>query len=279
MSEFEPYEDWLGIPRGIRPINHYLLLGIPVFESSAEAIVHACDQRMGMIRNFQSGPRGEYASRLMNELAMAKQVLLDDEQRQYYDAEVRLVAKELNRSFEQQAFHAGQSNTPEAVGKSEFDQVIRSDLSQPNSVGHFEVSEKVDFDDQPVELEPNSILSVKYLSLFAMVAVAAMLATIFIFRPTNESDNRQTDAQPVEPLEQPAGAIAQPQIELRPKTLVAQTSAAELLLSPSLALLDGAQLQEGNIGNWQRSGDSATWHVNVTERRTGFFWSIWVYCG
>ncbi len=283
MADFDPYEDWLGIPRGIRPINHYLLLGIPVFESKADVIELACDQRMAMVRNFQSGPRGEFASQLLSELAIAKRVLQDDAQREYYDSEVRKVADDLNRSFEQQASQAGPESPVIPINSSVGDSSRqdgtravgqmsgRTAESEPSiSVDPGEISEKVFCFNQPVDLEPSPIFSVKNLALFALVAGVAMLVTILVFWP-RESARQQPGGQTVEQLAQPA-TVEPSSGRRKPKEVISQTSLAELLLLPSTALLEGPMVEEDRIGNWERSDDSAIWLVNVTDRRTGFFY-------
>lgn len=47
---FDPYHRWLGISRKDQPANHYRLLAIDLFESDAEVIRDAAEQRMAHIR-------------------------------------------------------------------------------------------------------------------------------------------------------------------------------------------------------------------------------------
>jgi len=89
-SEFDPYYQWLGIPPRHQPPNHYRLLGIELFEENLEVIQHAADQRMAHLRNFQTGKRAAESQRLLNEVAAARQCLLNPEKRAAYDAHLKL---------------------------------------------------------------------------------------------------------------------------------------------------------------------------------------------
>jgi len=82
---FDPYLQWLGIDPRARPVNHYSLLGLPLFESDPAKIAAAADQRMGLIRQYQAGPRGVHTQKLLNELARAKICLLNDVSKPAYD--------------------------------------------------------------------------------------------------------------------------------------------------------------------------------------------------
>ena len=57
-SEFDPYQQWLGIAPHERPADHYRLLGLPRFETDVERIARAADERMALVRSYQTGPRG-----------------------------------------------------------------------------------------------------------------------------------------------------------------------------------------------------------------------------
>ena len=62
---FDAYHIWLGIPRKNQPPNHYCLLGIELFEESAEVISNAADQRMVHLRGFQNGPHSALSQKLL----------------------------------------------------------------------------------------------------------------------------------------------------------------------------------------------------------------------
>lgn len=86
---FDPYYKWLGIPRKDQPPNHYRLLGIEPFESDADVITHAADQRMGHLKAFQAGEHSVVTQQLLNQVAAAKLCLLNDESRRIYDEKLR----------------------------------------------------------------------------------------------------------------------------------------------------------------------------------------------
>lgn len=83
---FDPYAAWLGVPPHERPINHYLLLGLPAFEADRARIAAAADQRMAQVRQFQHGPRATISQRVLNELAAARVCLLDAGAKASYDS-------------------------------------------------------------------------------------------------------------------------------------------------------------------------------------------------
>jgi hypothetical protein len=82
---FDPYRKWLGIPESELPPSLYRLLGLVDFESDPDVICHAADRCMAHVRTFQSGARAELSQRILNELAQARNCLLDPQRRQAYD--------------------------------------------------------------------------------------------------------------------------------------------------------------------------------------------------
>lgn len=89
MADFDPYSQWLGIDSAEHPIDHYRLLGLERFESDAQKISAAADDRMRHIRSFQTGPRGLFTQKLLNELAAAKLRLLNARSKEEYDRSLR----------------------------------------------------------------------------------------------------------------------------------------------------------------------------------------------
>ena len=88
-QRFDPYQEWLQIPPHDQPADHYRLLGLPRFESAAEKITAAADERVALIRGLKQGPHGEVSQRILNELAAAKARLLNPARRAAYDAVLR----------------------------------------------------------------------------------------------------------------------------------------------------------------------------------------------
>jgi len=85
----DPYYQWLGIPPGEQPPNHYRLLGIAVFESSSDVISNAADQRMGYVRTFQAGEYSKLSQRILNEISTARVCLLNPVKKVEYDSCLR----------------------------------------------------------------------------------------------------------------------------------------------------------------------------------------------
>jgi hypothetical protein len=87
MSErFDPYLRWLGIRDPQRPLNHYRLLGLELFESDSDVIANAADRQMAHVRTFQTSKHSTLSQRVLNELAGAKVCLLNPEKKAAYDA-------------------------------------------------------------------------------------------------------------------------------------------------------------------------------------------------
>lgn len=89
MSEFDPYLKWLGIRDAARPINHYRLLGLDMFENDPDVISMAADRQMTHIRTYQNGPNGDLSQQILNELARARRCLLIPEKKAEYDEQIR----------------------------------------------------------------------------------------------------------------------------------------------------------------------------------------------
>jgi len=89
MSDtFDPYHEWLGIPKWDQPANAYRLLGIQVFEQDRKVIANAADRLMKHLRTYQTSKRSQLSQKLLNEVANAKICLLDKQSKAKYDAEL-----------------------------------------------------------------------------------------------------------------------------------------------------------------------------------------------
>lgn len=89
MESFDPYYKWLGIGPNERPINHYRLLGLRLFEADADVISHAADRQIVHIRSFQTGKHAAESQKLLNELSAAQRCLLNAQQKTAYDVSLR----------------------------------------------------------------------------------------------------------------------------------------------------------------------------------------------
>jgi len=83
---FDPYRDWLDIPAAEQPPTYYRLLGIAAAEANPEAIKEAALRQTTRVRMYQTGPQAELCTRVLNEIAKARAVLLNPKMRQKYDA-------------------------------------------------------------------------------------------------------------------------------------------------------------------------------------------------
>ncbi len=88
-ATFDPYYKWLAIPPSEQPPNYYRLLALAVFESDADVIATAADQRMSHLRSFQGGQYVDASQRLLNEIAAARICLLRPDKKAAYDAALR----------------------------------------------------------------------------------------------------------------------------------------------------------------------------------------------
>lgn len=92
------YKDWLGIPDGPRPPDHYTLLRLVQFEDSAEKIRANYRKLNGHVRKYATGQYSVKSQELLNELAKAMLCLTDAERKREYDeSQGREFAEELSR--------------------------------------------------------------------------------------------------------------------------------------------------------------------------------------
>ena len=88
-AAFDPYYDWLGIPKADQPPHHYRLLGLQTFEGNPRVIENAADRLMTQLRGFAAGPNGKESQKLLNEVAAARTCLLDERRKAAYDKPLR----------------------------------------------------------------------------------------------------------------------------------------------------------------------------------------------
>ena len=83
------YHRWLNVPPGQRPPHHYDLLGVPLWTNSPEQIEAATLRQLDKLKAYALHPdaaRRRACHQLMDELAQARETLIDEEQRRSYDA-------------------------------------------------------------------------------------------------------------------------------------------------------------------------------------------------
>jgi hypothetical protein len=79
------YKEWLGIPEGPRPPDHYQLLRLVQFEDDAEKIRKNYKKLNAHVRKYATGQYQNESQSLLNELAKAMLCLTDEELKQEYD--------------------------------------------------------------------------------------------------------------------------------------------------------------------------------------------------
>ena len=65
------YKDWLGIPEGPRPPDHYSLLRLVQFEDAADKVRANYTKLNAHVRKYASGKYSAQSQELLNELARA----------------------------------------------------------------------------------------------------------------------------------------------------------------------------------------------------------------
>jgi sulfatase modifying factor 1 len=89
MSDFDPYHQWLGIPKTERPISKYRLLGLVDFELDRDVISTAVERQIVYLRMFQAGEHEVLVAQLLNEVSLARVTLLNVDDKAEYDEGLR----------------------------------------------------------------------------------------------------------------------------------------------------------------------------------------------
>lgn len=92
------YKEWLGIPEGQRPPDHYQLLRLVQFEDSTEKIRKNYKKLNGHVRKYATGQYSDQSQALLNELAKAMLCLTDEELKQDYDRSLGRVIDDRDES-------------------------------------------------------------------------------------------------------------------------------------------------------------------------------------
>lgn len=79
------YKDWLGIPEGPRPPDHYALLRLVQFEDDVEKVRKNYKKLNAHVRKYATGQYSTQSQDLLNELAKAMLCLTDVDRKNDYD--------------------------------------------------------------------------------------------------------------------------------------------------------------------------------------------------
>lgn len=85
------YSEWLQVPPGERPPDHYTLLGLPLFSDDTASIEQAARKRLARLDRYGIHPdtnKRDACHRLMNEVARARVVLMAPGRKRQYDQEL-----------------------------------------------------------------------------------------------------------------------------------------------------------------------------------------------
>lgn len=83
--ELDVYKEWLGIPDGPRPPDHYTLLRLVQFEDNADKVRANYKKLNGHVRKYATGQYSVRSQQLLNEIAKAMLCLTDPERKREYD--------------------------------------------------------------------------------------------------------------------------------------------------------------------------------------------------
>lgn len=294
---FDPYREWLGIQPQERPVDHYRLLGLPRFEQDLEKIAFAADGRMALIRSNQTGRRGAFTHKLLNEITAAKLCLLSPVAKGQYDCFLREQMKS------QAAASAPASFFPTAVPLMSLPPAyspyqaagvptlepplaappvlpVTVPVAPPKQVRKSELS--IDPDKPPSVEEPapkGSPLRTIGLMAVGILFIAGGIWGVgkYLLPPeekTELTENPGTGSGPVNPEEPSTENPKSPPDPAAKATVVLQEGSGELDLPPSAAALTGGAslkiaISENVLGGWTSSEDSATWKFKL--QRPGFF--------
>ena len=85
MSDIDVYKEWLGIPEGDRPPDHYTLLRLVMFEDDADKVRNNYRKLNSHVRKYATGRYLKPSQNLLNEFAKAMLCLTDPESKREYD--------------------------------------------------------------------------------------------------------------------------------------------------------------------------------------------------
>jgi hypothetical protein len=84
-TKLDVYKEWLGIPEGPRPPDHYALLRLVQFEDDVAKVQKNYKKLNAHVRKYATGQYSQQSQDLLNELARAMLCLTDAESKRDYD--------------------------------------------------------------------------------------------------------------------------------------------------------------------------------------------------
>ncbi len=297
---FDPYAQWLGLNLREQPLDHYLLLGLARFEADPAVIERHADERMRLVRSFQTGPRGRFTQKLMNELAAAKLCLLSPTAKQAYDQQLQLWTQGASHpSALDSAALPNEEFVPELPPTAAPEAYLAPDLVPPpiseleappigpaashSAPADAAADEEVDED----ESGPTSMaLVVVGLTLgFIGVGMVGWMFTSYAVHRGWLPGGPAQGGPPAAMVGKATGQSSSPSVvaaesdvggafHLNDAIEVLQEGSGDVLLSPATASASGnvtLELEgtEDVLAGWQSSADSAAWRFRLIQ--PGFF--------
>ncbi len=144
-KQLDVYRDWLGITETVRPLNHYQLLRLEMFEDTADKIRAHYRKMNEHVRKYATGEFSEQSQSLLNQLAKAMLCLTDAQRKREYDASLgrKVEVEGRRRTFEEillgnkvvdQAQLEKARSFAEAVGLDIHQAVMQQKLATPEVV-------------------------------------------------------------------------------------------------------------------------------------------------
>ncbi len=284
---FDPYLHWLGIDAAARPVNHYSLLGLSLFEADPVKISAAADERMRVIRQYQAGPRGVFTQKILNELARAKICLLNPVSKPAYDQALHQLLYPPPVTPSATAAPPPPRRRLEDIMPPGWDgsslpvapPVPPSAYALPNGSVHTPPAEATT--GQPKKVQPLVLVA----GLGGAIVLIGVLGVALIMRvmypPVNDVDSKSAtdtayEAAPEPTSEQQTASPLPPPVEEPPPEaiVVLQEGSGELNLTPATALVEGGLVREvvGThevLAKWTAASDIAEWQFKLVK--PGFF--------
>jgi hypothetical protein len=117
-KQIDVYVQWLKITDPARPLNHYQLLKLKLFEDDPEKVRSNYRQLNAHVRKFSTGEFGPQSQALLNELAKAMLCLTDADRKAEYDAVLgRTTAQPGRARTMEQILLTQRAITPEQLAK------------------------------------------------------------------------------------------------------------------------------------------------------------------
>jgi hypothetical protein len=295
-ESFDPYAQWLGIGPHERPLHHYRLLGLELFEADAGKISAAADERMLLLRQYQTGPRGTYTQKLLNEVAAARVCLLSATQKKDYDQWLRNLLQPPTHAAAPPPRRRNLAEVMPPGWDGEANPLLEPPpeppAAPPVSAESAQASSEQDapLASPPLSGDKRLVLGLGLLILLVAMfgGIAVSLSGRFSRRPTAEANAPLGDE--VNPNEENAAAAnsgttdgtpegttpAEPAASPVPTKAIVllQEGSGEVNFPPATALLSGNVAREvagtqDVLRGWAADGDQAEWHFQLV--RPGFF--------